>query len=273
MWEDKIAFRMDGRMCRGRAGMKFQIRIEFRSEKGDVVKELGHHAGKLRGLSAPRQQQLNSYALAAAAAGVRVLALTQPSEAKIIYTPSHHVIADRHSYRLDFTGSGITDLTIQNKYHYWCGSDSCYSNESLAANMAGSNQVVYNMFGAIAMKPGMPIGPKAAFRGGLETMALLNGSSLSSGILGSWINVKNRYLGIKFKIKGKTHYGWARFSVEIQLPLTITATLTSYAYETVPNKGIVAGKTRGLDVITVQPASLGRLAAGVSAIPGWRSGK
>jgi hypothetical protein len=237
------------------------------------VKELVHHAGKSRGLSAPCQQQLNSYALAAAAAGVGVLALTQPSEARIIYTPSHHVIANRHSYSLDFTGSGITDLTIQNKYQYSCGTDSCYSSESLAANMAGSNQVVYNRFGAVAMKPGMAIGPKSAFRGGLEAMAILNGSSLSSGVLGSWINVKNRYLGVKFKVKGKTHYGWARLSVQIKFPLTITATLTGFAYETIPNMSIVAGKTKGPDVITLQPASLGHLAAGASAIPAWRSRK
>jgi hypothetical protein len=46
----------------------------------------------------------------------------------------------------------------------------------------------------------------------------------------------------------------------------ITATLTGYAYETVPNKPIIAGKTKGPDVITVQPdtapGSLGRLALG-----------
>jgi hypothetical protein len=50
----------------------------------------------------------------------------------------------------------------------------------------------------------------------------------------------------------------------------ITATLTGYAYETIPNKPIIAGKTKGPDVITVQPGTLGHLAAGASAISGWR---
>jgi hypothetical protein len=49
--------------------------------------------------------------------------------------------------------------------------------------------------------------------------------------------------------------------------------LSGYAYETIPNKAIIAGKTIGRDVITVQPGSLGHLAAGASAIPAWRSGK
>jgi hypothetical protein len=38
--------------------------------------------------------------------------------------------------------------------------------------------------------------------------------------------------------------------------------LTGYAYETIPNKAIVTGKTKGRDVITVRPASLGHSAAG-----------
>ena len=42
----------------------------------------------------------------------------------------------------------------------------------------------------------------------------------------------------------------------------IAATLTGYAYETIPNKPIIAGKTNGPDVITVEPTTLGSLALG-----------
>jgi hypothetical protein len=38
------------------------------------------------------------------------------------------------------------------------------------------------------------------------------------------------------------------------------ALLTGYAYETAPNKSITAGKCKGVEVITVQPTSLGNLA-------------
>jgi len=236
------------------------------------MRRLSQHVGKSCDLSTSCQQQLNSYALAAAAAGVGLLALAERSEAEIIYTPTHHVIGDRGSYRLDFTGDGTTDLTIQNKYFYSCTWDgSCWTSDSLAAKMAGNNQAVHNFFGAAAMTRGMRIGSKCSFGGGLETMAHIKGPlSHSSSATGSWINVKNRYLGVKFKIKGQTHYGWARLSVLVKLPLTITGTLTGYAYETIPNKAIIAGKTKGADVITMdEPGSLGRLAQGSLGTASW----
>jgi hypothetical protein len=81
--------------------------------------------------------------------------------------------------------------------------------------------------------------------------------------------VQQRYLGLKLKIAGKTHYGWARLNVQVT-KTAIAATLTGYAYETIPNKPITAGKTDGPDVVTVQPANLGHLARGAAAIPAWR---
>jgi hypothetical protein len=50
----------------------------------------------------------------------------------------------------------------------------------------------------------------------------------------------------------------------------ITAVVTGYAYETIPNKPIITGKTKGPDVVTLQPATLGHLATGASAMPAWR---
>jgi hypothetical protein len=44
----------------------------------------------------------------------------------------------------------------------------------------------------------------------------------------------------------------------------IAATLTGYAYETIPNKPIITGETKGPDVITLDPATLGHLAVGAS---------
>ena len=75
------------------------------------------------------------------------------------------------------------------------------------------------------------------------------------------MNVYDRYLGIMFQIKGKPHYGWARLNVSGGGG-SLGGVLTGYAYETIPNKPIIAGKTKGPDVITVEPATLGRLALG-----------
>jgi hypothetical protein len=97
--------------------------------------------------------------------------------------------------------------------------------------------------------------------------------------------VKNRYLGLRFNIKQKTHYGWARLNISCNPKnRRITALLTGYAYETIPNKPIVTGKTKGPDDLgnvaqpspaalrapTHQPASLGLLAMGARALSIWR---
>ncbi|HSY31178.1 MAG TPA: hypothetical protein VLA42_04245, partial [Verrucomicrobiae bacterium] len=90
---------------------------------------------------------------------------------------------------------------------------------------------------------------------------------------GQWLDTKNRYLGLQFVINGQVHYGWARLTVTVPRPTIsrgIYAVLTGYAYETEPNKPIITGKTKGPDVITLDPATLGHLAAGASQIPAWR---
>ena len=86
---------------------------------------------------------------------------------------------------------------------------------------------------------------------------------MSNYYLGNWFpNVKNRYLALTFIVNGKKHYGWARVSVQsTEHPLTLTGTLTGYAYETIPNKPIKAGQTHGRD-----KATLGRLAQGASGV-------
>ena len=227
------------------------------------MRKVAKTAKKTPNSSEPFHQRLNAYALAASAAGVTLLALAEPSAAEIIYTHTHHGIGKSGSYRLDFAHDGTTDLTIQNKYVHTCTTfnGSCFTTESLVAIPAGNGAVVYNSYGAVAMKRGMRIGPGDPFKGGSERMVKANGL-----VSGSWINVNDRYLGVKFKIDGKTHYGWARLNVQIQLPYTVNTTLTGYAYETVPNKSIIAGKTKGPGVITVQPdeapGSLGMLVLG-----------
>ena len=79
--------------------------------------------------------------------------------------------------------------------------------------------------------------------------------------------ITNSYLGLSFNIMGRPIMDGpdSRF---ISGGDQCMVTLTGYAYETIPNRAIIAGKTKGPDVI--EPASLGHLAAGASAIPAWR---
>jgi hypothetical protein len=139
---------------------------------------------------------------------------------------------------------------------------------------------------AAALPAGFRIGPKRTFRPGARLMATQGSGSGTSYYGGPWKNVLHRYLGLKFIIKGKVHYGWARLNVHWHAP-HISATLTGYAYETIPNYPIITGKTTGTDDVekydpgsgafltnpipdTPQPASLGMLALGAQGLPVWR---
>src|ERR1700722_19502171 len=70
------------------------------------------------------QSRINAYALAASAAGVGMLALAQPAEAKIVYHKTHLVIAGAERYNLDLNHDRITDFSVVNFYTTSCP-DSC----------------------------------------------------------------------------------------------------------------------------------------------------
>jgi hypothetical protein len=97
---------------------------------------------------------------------------------------------------------------------------------------------------------------------------------------GPWAAATKRYLGLKFVIQGQIHFGWARLNVKAQAG-GVVAVLTGYAYETIPNKPIITGKTKGPDDSNIEtpnasltaPASeltLGMLALGSTALSIWR---
>ncbi len=227
-------------------------------------------------------RQLNLYALAASAAGVGVLALAQSAEAKIVYTKTHVVIGTNHIYDLDLNHDGIADFKIDNHSFF---TDTIVA--SLSAIPAQANNAVVGAqthigfpYSAYALRPGATVGPKQPFFG--AWMAWSDGANRG----GRWVNLRGRYLGLKFRIKGKIHYGWARLNVTVG-GSKITATLTGFAYETIPNKPIIAGSTKGPDQWdaqgidtgasltnpipdTPQSASLGTLALGALGVPLWR---
>jgi hypothetical protein len=204
-------------------------------------------------LSDSFRQHLNRYSLAASAAGVGALALAQPAEAKIVHTKTHQLIGWSGTYGLDLNNDGTIDFLIQESGS--AGSLSfnlLYTKEALGNAVEGKGKLF-----ASALQRGAWIGPGKHFlRGGYpgEAMVSINHGFGGSGTQGPWVNAVNRYLGLKFQINGKTHYGWARLSVQVQSPLGIAATLTSYAYETIPNKPIRAGQTVGeADTATTNP--------------------
>jgi hypothetical protein len=225
-------------------------------------------------------RQLNTYALAASAAGVSVLALAPASEAKVVYTNAHETIGAHVPLYIDLNHDGIKDFLLRTTYYagtsgFQVGLDAAgYRN---ANNVVAGRRVSdssYFFSAASALPAGARIGPKRKFPVHHPLMAeelFKKNVRTSSGYsdLGPWASkgegVSDRYLGLKFVVDGKVHYGWARLSVTLghhRQRGDVSGTLTGYAYETVPNKPIIAGQTKGPDMITVQLETLGRLAHG-----------
>jgi hypothetical protein len=209
------------------------------------------------------------YALAAGAAGVSAMASVPPSHAEIVYTPTHQVTAPQQVLSIDLNHDGIKDFRIVTSYAEGSGFFTVGLN-AYQYYAGRGNRIVGQAYYPAALRAGQAIGPKRHFSYNAHRMAREGFTpSLQSRFWGPWANsgkgVKNRYLGLKFIIKGKVHYGWARMTVTVgKHPVLgdVQGTLTGYAYETIPRKPIIAGQTKGSDVITVQPTSLGRLALG-----------
>jgi hypothetical protein len=223
-------------------------------------------------------RQLNSYALVASAAGVSVLALARASEAKVVYTETHQVTHAGFPLYLDLNHDGIKDFVLRTTYYAGTSyfkvgvNASGYGNMNNAVAGRRFSNGSYFFSAASALPAGARIGPERNFPVHHPFMAVelfnrIHTSQYSD--VGPWVGkgkgVRNRYMGLKFVIHGKVHYGWARVSVTLghhRQYDDVSSTLTGYAYETIPNKPIIAGQITGPDVITVQPETLAELARG-----------
>jgi hypothetical protein len=234
---------------------------------------------KTANLSPSVNQRLSVYALAAGAAGVSALALAQPAEAKIVYTRADRVFG-RQGVVIDLNHDGINDFKLQSTTVY-AGA------RVMLAYSLRSNRVLgkVNAFHPASRVPaGYRIGPdqdefqqggffqtsnpRPSRKIGPAKILYFSRASVSQQY-GPWLTGEHGYLGLQFLIKGKTHYGWARI-VHTQLT---SWRLTGYAYETIRNKPIIAGATKGADdenqstdvsfkTNSPEPATLGMLALG-----------
>jgi hypothetical protein len=253
-------------------------------------------------LSESLHRRLNPYASTATAAGVAVLALAGASEAKVVYTETNQVTRAGFPLYIDLNSDGINDFVLRTIfYRGTSGLDvglNASGNRNAGNAVAGRRSSLgtgYFFSAASAFPAGARIGPERKFPVDLPVMAeehfSKGGRSSRYSDIGPWVDsgqgVANRYLGLKFVVDGQVHYGWARVSVTVghhpQLD-DVNATLTGYAYETIPNKAIIAGDTgratdeqssaepiNGFPQQPVQPvASLAALALGATGLAIWR---
>jgi len=249
------------------------------------------------------ERKLWMYAAAATAAGVGMFTGT-PADAEIVVTHINTPISP--SVALDLNHDGIIDFNLTKwkanasielfsyllvcHEGYQVASHQCLSSSSQPND---ANVVRGTSKGALDLPFGAPIGPGQQFAGtkGAVLMGGRNSASFSSihdqTWYGLWVaggaGVKNRYLGFKFKIGSQFHFGWARVTVTTTAHDGFSATLTGYAYETIPGKSIHAGATSDAPHAALEPAlpsiqpqvtdhqaSLGMLSLGSMGLTLWR---
>jgi hypothetical protein len=233
-------------------------------------------------LSESLHKRLNAYALAASAAGVGMLALAQPAEARIVYTSTHKVVSNGSLFLLDLNNDGSPDFIISNWVFAPSGGLSvcpenpaanCSAYRGPQANAIWGKPRGHSRGGSASVLPsGFKVGPDYPHfhRGNNRMVAFACFSNSCTEFSSAWKgDVQRKYLGFKFFINGKAHYGWARLNVSFTKGVgNLTATLTGYAYETIPNKPLITGKTK---VSEEKPgATLGALATGAAGLSTWR---
>jgi hypothetical protein len=239
-------------------------------------------------------RQVTQYSLAAAVAGVSMLALVAPAAGEVVVTKKTIPIPLSTNDAQEWVKVSMANNGVNNFSFALFGTTAAVSQSMLVGGVKASDEFLVGgdfYAKALALQRGAKIGPSPAF----FYEALLE-ATVSAGIRysrGYWGgNTKNRYLGVSFPINGQTHYGWIRLTVTIDLDKNgprMTGKITGYAYETIPNKAIKAG-TAATDAGTAASAtekptatlqfleniqnqrgpSLGMLAAGAEGMPLWR---
>jgi hypothetical protein len=224
----------------------------------------GTRSRRISPISSSLDKHLSLYTLAASAAGVGLLAFAQPSEAEVVYTPTHVTFKAGTSYFLDINNDGTPDFQLKDVASQF--------GAGLSVHPWGNNGPVSNAveigngsLGPLALRSGAAIGLGKAFYGCLScSYGQLLAEANQAGDSGNWVNVTNRYMGIKFFVAGVAYYGWARLSVRVN-GMAVTGVLTGYAYENNPNHPIRAGQTNGTyDASLPEVGTLGALAKGAA---------
>lgn len=231
--------------------------------------------------------RLNLYSVAAAAAGVGVLALAPSAEGSIVVTQANVTVdLSTPTAFIDMNGDGKADFEFSLARG---GYDHSFYKTLNVIPLTGGKPVggargSIGPYGS-ALVSGAKIGPSAHFSSSIargqvmleRTNGFVSGSSQYTAY-GPW-GVKGtygayRYLGVKFLISGQTHYGWIKILVS-----RASAFIQEFAYETTANQSLTAGQTQatldsstGAEASRLQPAgpSLGMLAGGVDGLPLWR---
>lgn len=183
--------------------------------------------------------------LFAAFALVLSLASLRPSQARVIYTPTIHMIKNEGSVSIDFDHDGRVDVTVQQNVSF---GGTCPHEYVAAYPVAGDGAASSTSEPdgplADALAGRVSVGPANSYAQRAIMVDVSLGPCLSGDVSGYWLNNGPHYLGMSFVTNGQVHYGWVMLQVGFadtpQLQYAVT-TLTGFAYETVVGKPILTG--------------------------------
>jgi hypothetical protein len=188
-----------------------------------------------------------------------------PATAEVVYTKVNISIPIGGAYNIDLDQDGITDFTLRSSLlQDYCqfGDGYVWTLTIIPANGGGVvTDAGHTASGnAAALQNGVAVNHGQSFYAGVGVMAGLGWGSCGTGVLGEWLNLPNRYLGVQFKdAANNVHYGWAKVSTTAYVDqygtLHATTVLSGIAYETTPNQGILTGEIS--DDQSSQSGSLG----------------
>jgi hypothetical protein len=188
-------------------------------------------------------------AVAVMVAGMGIM----PVQAEIVYTPVNISIPPGSGYNIDFEHDGTADFTLRSTFLQ----DYCQTGDGyvwvLNVLSGDGNAVVAGAghAGAIdasALKTGVVVDANQNLEQAASLMAELYWGVCGTGAAGEWLNLPDRYLGLRFRgADGTDHYGWAKVTTTAYVDrhgvLHATTVLSGYAYETIPGQAIVTGQT------------------------------
>ncbi|SRR5579872_136306 len=233
------------------------------------------------------EQNLKTYALAASAAGVAVLACNAPAEAAPVCKTVDALMVFTATFGLSPANQLVPALNLAQSYHTFSTHTSTGINRGFfTRNVPGAQPVVTSNGLVAALASGANIGPGGQF-----------GDGVSYGLIFTFIpdygattnhhrgNVefgKTNFLGFKFLISGQAHYGWVSLVSTIVKRNSrtphVNTEIVAYGYESTPNTAIAAGSCGTSSHATrvegshgaAETASIGALALGAQGIPAWR---
>jgi len=244
-------------------------------------------------LSEALNRSLNGYSLAAAAAGVSILASAMPAEGAPVCGNISTLLEHTNTLPFNPAGQPASPFNFaQTTFQYFLSTTGVSSlrwwnrgffnpNSGGAKVLLGAKNLPADVALGSLIGPGGQFGKPASY-GMLFTYGKGNFSHVQGGGTklkhrGNLSLVQDSYVGFQFSQSGNVHYGWARLSVTFHgggVKQTILHAL-DYGYESTPNTAIAAGSCAAGE--PANPASsesrgtsLGMLALGSEEIAGWR---